>query len=56
MTSEAVTMLEEDERIARRVFGAAHPLTECFVLLLPEAREALRARESPPPSSPSRSA
>ncbi len=48
---EAVRMLEEIERIARRVFGGAHPLTEGIQIELQNARETLRARETPPPSA-----
>ena len=44
---EAVTTLEDTERIARRVFGGAHPLTEGFEHYLREARAALAARETP---------
>ena len=44
---EAVTTLEDMERIARRVFGGAHPQTEGFGRNLLEARAALRARETP---------
>ena len=50
---EAVATLEEVERLARRVFGGAHPFTPCIEHRLREARAALRAREtqpSPPPS------
>ena len=49
---EAVTMLEEAERTARRVLGGAHPTATGHVQCLGEARAALRAREtpSPPPS------
>ena len=43
---EAVTMLEETERIARRVLGGAHPLTTEFEWPLQKARAALRAHES----------
>ena len=44
---EAVTTLEDTERIARRVLGGAHPLTtgigeDC----LQNARAVLRAREA----------
>ena len=47
---EAVTMLEDDERIARRVFGSAHPLTKGIESdLRNNARAALRARETPSP-------
>jgi len=44
---EAAKMLEDVERIARRVFGGAHPLTEGFEHYLREARAALAARETP---------
>jgi ABC-type oligopeptide transport system substrate-binding subunit len=44
---EAVTMLEDTERIARRVLGGAHPTTERIELSLQHARAALRARETP---------
>jgi hypothetical protein len=43
---EAVTTLEETERIARRVFGAAHPTTVHIERDLQNARAALRARET----------
>ena len=46
---EAVNILEETERIARRVFGGAHPLTVGIEEALQEARAALRARETPSP-------
>ena len=42
---EAVTTLEETERIARRVFGGAHPTTEGIEDELQDLRAALRARE-----------
>ena len=45
---EAVTTLEDAERIARRVLGGAHPVTEWLRRSLRNARAALRARESPP--------
>ncbi|CAH0377182.1 unnamed protein product [Pelagomonas calceolata] len=45
---EAVTTLEDSERIARRVFGGAHPTTDCIELELRDARAALRAREASP--------
>ena len=48
---EALTTLEELERIARRVFGGAHPLTLATEEGLRVARAVLRARD-PPPSSP----
>ena len=55
---EAVTTLEDSERIARRVMGGAHPLTTDFERDLQKARAAFRARETsctcvpvPPPPS-----
>ena len=45
---EAVTTLEETERSARRVLGAAHPHAKMFEQSLLNARAALRAREGPP--------
>ena len=50
---EAVASLEDLERTARRVLGAAHPLASGIENELREARAALRAREtpSPPPGS-----
>ena len=42
---EAVETLEELVRIARRVLGGAHPLTEGIEDELQDARAALRARE-----------
>ena len=48
---EAVTTLEETERIARRVLGGAHPLTGRFEFRLQEARAALAARETPSASA-----
>ena len=44
---EAVTTLEDVARIARRVFGGAHPLTTQIEDELREARAALHAREPP---------
>jgi hypothetical protein len=44
---EAVTTLEDAGRIARRVFGSAHPLTTTLEAELRKARAALRAREAP---------
>jgi len=41
---EAVTMLEDTERTARRVLGSAHPLTVELEDELRDARAALRAR------------
>jgi glyceraldehyde-3-phosphate dehydrogenase/erythrose-4-phosphate dehydrogenase len=48
---EAVTILEETERTARRVLGGAHPLTSTIEGDLRDARSALRARETPPGSA-----
>ena len=44
---EAVTTLEDVERIARRVFGSAHPITMIAERELRYWRAALRARETP---------
>ena len=41
---EAVTTLEETERIARRIFGSAHPLTAQIEQCLQDARATLRLR------------
>ena len=49
---EAVTTLEDTARTARRVFGGANPITTGIERSLRKARAALRARETPPPSSP----
>ena len=43
---EAVTTLEDTDRIARRVLGAAHPNVEDLGIRLRDARAALRAREA----------
>ena len=48
---EAVSTLEDSERIARRVFGIAHPETVGIKEALRGARAALRAREATPPSA-----
>ena len=48
---EAVTTLEDAERIALRVLGGAHPLTGRFEFRLQEARAALAARETPSASA-----
>ena len=45
---EAVTTLEDTERIARRVLGGAHPLTVGVGESLRVTRAGLRARETPP--------
>ena len=42
---EAVTLLEEMTRTARRVLGGAHPATESIGSSLREARAALHARQ-----------
>ena len=42
---EAVATLTDTERIARRVFGGAHPNLRGIEILLREARAALRGRE-----------
>ena len=42
---EAVATFEDAGRIARRVFGGVHPITEGVGLELLDARAALRARE-----------
>ena len=42
---EAVTTLEETARIARRVFGGAHPIIVPMETSLRNARATLRARE-----------
>ena len=43
---EAVTTLEDTERIARRVLGGAHPITTGIEGALRLARATLRAREA----------
>ena len=48
---EAVTTLEDADRIARRVFGGAHPLTEGIKGDLQIARARLRAYETQPAGS-----
>ena len=45
---EALTTLEDSERIARRVFGGANPTTTGIETALRQAQAALRARETPP--------
>ena len=42
---EAVTALEDEGRIARRVLGGAHPLTTGINLALRDARAVLKARK-----------
>ena len=44
---KAVTTLEDGERIARRVLGGSHPVTEGFEGELQDAQATLRARETP---------
>ena len=48
---EAVTTLEETERIGRRLLGGTNPIVGAIESLLLEARYALRARETPPRGS-----
>ena len=43
---EAVTTLEDTERIARRVFGCTHPMTGAIGGELRKSRTVLRARET----------
>ena len=45
---DAVTTLEDTARIARRVFGGAHPTTKGIEHTLRDARAALHARETLP--------
>ena len=45
---EAVTTLEDTARIMRRVLGGAHPATSEVEGNLQDARDTLRARETPP--------
>jgi len=46
---EAVTTVEEIERIARRVLGGTNPITTAIECELRKSRAALRARETPSP-------
>ena len=48
---EAVTTLEDVERVARRVLGGTHPLAMNIEASLRAARAALRARETPSTSN-----
>ena len=48
---EAVTTLEDTERVARRVFGGSNPITRGIEHELRDARAALRARETPSTSA-----
>ena len=45
---EAVRMLDDIARTARRVFGGSHPVTAGIDVALRNARAVLRARETPP--------
>ena len=45
---EAVKTLEDTERVARRVFGGAHPIAAAIVRSLRSARATLAAREETP--------
>jgi len=47
---EAVTTLEDAERIARRVMGGAHPDTAGIEKSLRRSRAALRTSETPSPA------
>jgi tetratricopeptide (TPR) repeat protein len=51
---QAVTTFEETELIARRVLGGSHPLTTDIEQALRYSREALSAREAPPPGDTSK--
>ena len=44
---EAVTTLEDTERITRRALGGSHPITKGVERDLQDARAALRARREP---------
>ena len=46
---ESLKILEDTARIARRVLGAAHPVTAEIERTLRNARAVLRARETPSP-------
>ena len=48
---EAVTTLEDVERVVRRMMGGAHPLTTAIEDDLRYSRAALRARETPSPKT-----
>ena len=48
---EAVTTCEDTARIARRVLGGAHPLTQGTEVELQNAQAVLRARETPRPGN-----
>ena len=44
---DAVSTLEDTVRLARHVFGGTHPITEAAECFLRDARDTLRARETP---------
>ena len=48
---EVVATHQDTERIARRVFGGAHPITVAIERDLQIARATLAAHETPPPGS-----
>jgi hypothetical protein len=48
---DALNMLEDSARGARRVYGSAHPFSKGFDYYLPKLRAALAARETPSPGS-----
>ena len=48
---EAVMTLEETDSTARRMLGGAHPVATTIGTSLRDARDALRARETPSPPS-----
>ena len=48
---EAVSTLEEIQRIARRVLGGSHPLALRTEIYLRNSLAALRARETPSPGA-----
>ena len=48
---EAVSTLEDTERVTRRVLGDTHPTTYRIASVLQEAQATLRARETPSPGS-----
>ncbi|CAH0367399.1 unnamed protein product [Pelagomonas calceolata] len=48
---EAVTTLEDNARVTRRVFGGAHPATSSVERDLQDARAALRVRDPAPSGS-----
>ena len=48
---EAVEVLEETTRTARRVLGSAHPITNHIEVSLKHSRVVLATRETPPAGS-----